>query len=249
MEAMSGVIRCANKFLNLFLSVLIILALLYGGFSLWDTYRIYADAGIDSELLQYKPTGEASDPSLSELIALNGDVRGWIVVDDTGIDYPLVQGATNLEYLNADVYGEYSLSGSIFLDCRNAADFSDFYTLLYGHHMEKGAMFGDLGNFHKTDYFETHTTGTLYAPNKTYHLELYACLAVDAYDARVFDPTAQDADFLKYIRENAAQYREINVSAEDRIIGLSTCADATTNGRTVVYARMTELADSGGDKK
>ena len=247
MEAASKVIQGADKVLNLFISILIILAMLFGGFSLWDTCRIYANAEIDSELLKYKPTGD-SDPSLSELIALNPDVRAWLTVDDTGIDYPVVQGKTNMDYINTDVYGNYALSGSIFLDCRNAKDFSDFYTLLYGHHMDGGMMFGNVERFHDSTYFESHTTGTLYTPDKTYQLEIFACIAIDAYDQMVFDPAGQNEPesrtaMLAYITENALQYREIGLSAEDQIIGLSTCSDVSTNGRTVVYARMTEITD------
>ena len=251
LETAARLTRGADKVLNFFISILIIVALLFGGFAIWDTYRIYDGAGIDSELLKYKPTlsGDPdSNPSLSELIALNPDVRGWLTVDDTGIDYPVVQGNTNADYINTDVYGNYSLSGSIFMDCRNAEDFSDFYTLLYGHHMDGGKMFGNVERFHEASYFDSHLSGALFTPDKTYRLEIFACIAIDAYDKMVFDPAGQNeagtqAEMLAYIKEHALQYREIGLSAEDRIIGLSTCSDVTTNGRTVVYARMTGITD------
>ena len=68
--------------------------------------------------------------------ALNPDVCGWLTIDGTHIDYPLVQGATNMDYINRDVYGEFSLSGAVFLDSRSKADFSDGYSIVYAHHME-----------------------------------------------------------------------------------------------------------------
>ena len=57
-------------------------------------------------------------------MAINKDVAGWITIDDTHIDYPVVQGKDDMEYINKDVYGEFSLSGSIFLSCMNKKDFS-----------------------------------------------------------------------------------------------------------------------------
>ena len=86
----------------------------------------------------------------------------WLTVDGTKIDYPVVQGETNLEYINQDIYGEFALSGSIFLDSRNDRKFIDSYSLLYGHHMDNGAMFGDVMNYKEKEYFESHKTGTLY---------------------------------------------------------------------------------------
>ena len=66
---------------------------------------------------------------------LNKDVVGWITIFDTHISYPVVQGKDNQEYLNKDVFGKFSFSGSIFLDYRNACDFTDSYSIIYGHHM------------------------------------------------------------------------------------------------------------------
>lgn len=85
---------------------------------------------------------------------LNKDVVGWITIFDTHISYPVVQGKDNQEYLNKDVFGKFSFSGSIFLDYRNACDFTDSYSIIYGHHMEYGAMFGDVVEFKNDDYFQ-----------------------------------------------------------------------------------------------
>ena len=71
-----------------------------------------------------------------------------------------------MEYVNKDVQGEFAFSGAIFLDSQNKRDFSDSYNLLYGHHMEGGAMFGDVVEFRDKSYFDSHETGTLYLPGK-----------------------------------------------------------------------------------
>ena len=164
----------------------------------------------------------------------------------------MVQGEDNVKYVNTDVYGNFSLSGSIFLDYRNAADFSDAYCLLYGHHMDGDVMFGELAHFLEADYFTDHPTGTLYLPEVTYTIEIFASLQTDAYDALIFTPgnyAPEEMDkFLKETTANARQYREIGVTGQDHILALSTCSDASTNARTIVLGRLTEAAATqGGD--
>jgi sortase B len=235
--------RGGDHLLNAVIAVLLVVALLYGGFGLWDTWEIYQDAGLDDELLQYKPSGDGPNPTLDELRQITEDVWGWLVVDGTNIDYPVVQGETNFTYLNRDVYGDFSLAGSIFLDYQNAHDFSDHYSLIYGHHMEGNIMFGELTNFVENDYFESHSTGTLYTPDRTYSITWFACVETQAYDEMLYRPTvytdeASQEALLTYIQESATQYRDIGVTASDQILALSTCADATTDGRVVLIGRM-----------
>ena len=254
MERAAMLARAGNRVLSVIVGILILVMLLYGGYSLWDTAMLYQGAFVSSDLLKYKPSsGKTDGPTLAELAALNPDVRGWLTIDDTHIDYPVVQGKTDMDYINKDVYGEFSLSGSIFMDSRNAADFSDSYCLLYGHHMDNGAMFGDVVEFVNKDYFDSHRTGTLYLiDGSVYTIELFACIEIDAFDSVVYQPTAQEqgnvGPLLEYIREKAVQYREIGVTTSNQIIGLSTCAEAETNGRVVVFGRMerAEQVQEGG---
>jgi sortase B len=235
-----------DRILNVLIGLSLVIALLYGGFGLWDTWNIYRKAGVGEAILQYKPTSLSPDepnPSLEELQKINTDICGWLTVDNTKIDYPVVQGETNRDYLNLSVDGSFSLSGSIFLDSRSARDFSDFYSVIYGHHMEGGKMFGDLPEFKNADYFEAHTTGTLALPDGTLFIEWFACVETDAYDTYLFRPneypdTASQEALLEYIRQKATLYRDIDVSTSDRLIALSTCATATTDGRVLLIGRV-----------
>lgn len=243
MNTAAGFAKAGNKILGFLAAVLILLMLLYGGYSLWDTYMLYHGAFTDSDLLKFKPSGDDTDNlSLEELMKINPDVRGWLTIDDTHIDYPVVQGKTDMEYINKDVYGEFSLAGAIFLDCRNQPDFSDSYNLVYGHHMDNGAMFGDVVEFVNQSYFEKHTTGTLYLPGCTYQITLFACVKANASDSLFYNPDMQNSgtmeEFLSYIKEQSVQYRETALTPEDTIIGLSTCAEAETNGRVIVFGRL-----------
>ncbi|MBS6396069.1 MAG: class B sortase [Clostridiales bacterium] len=252
METAARLARAGNRILSAVAALMILLMFLYGGYSLWDTSMVYRGAFISDDLLQFKPVdtgeGQEENPTLEELQALNPDVRGWLTIDDTHIDYPVVQGETDMDYINKDVYGAFALSGSIFLSCLNSPDFSDGYSLVYGHHMDNGGMFGDVVEFADENYFEEHKTGTLYLPHGTYSIRLFACVETDAYDRVVYQPQAQEkgnvSELLTYLEEEAVQYREIGVEADDSVIGLSTCADAETNGRVIVFGRLEKISQT-----
>lgn len=247
MHTAAKLARAGDRLVSLLAAGLILLMLLYGGYSLWDTAMVFNGAFLSSDLLQFKPAAgdPDSNPTLAELQAINPDVLGWLTIDDTHIDYPVVIGETDMEYVNKDVYGDFALSGSIFLDSDNARDLSDAYTLVYGHHMDNGAMFGDVVEFVNTDYFESHPSGTLYLPDATYSIEIFACVQVDAFDSMIYDPLAQNGDvseLLNYVDEIAVQSRYIGVQPTDKVIGLSTCAEAETNGRVVIFGRLDRMS-------
>ena len=89
--------RVGNRILSIMAGILILLMLSYGMYSLWDTYKIYANAFADEELLKFRPTDDGEDnPTLKDLEKLNPDVKAWIQVPKTNIDYPVVQGGVLL---------------------------------------------------------------------------------------------------------------------------------------------------------
>ena len=232
--------RIGNRILSWISLIMILLLLSYGGFSLWHNWVI-DHVAFGTNMLDFKPTDEDSY-TLQELMAINPDVRGWITIDGTHIDYPVVQGKYDYEYLNKDVFGEYVLSGSIFMSTTNTPDFSDPYTLIYGHHMDNGAMFGDVDFFESKTFFEKNRTGTLYTKDRTYRIEIFACVFTDAYDSNMYSQTAQTNEdlpsFEKYIQSVSVQFRPANLQAGDHIIALSTCSDVITNGRHLLIGKL-----------
>ena len=134
--------------------------------------------------------------------------------------------------------GEYLVSGTLFLDCRNAPDLSDFNSIIYGHHMKNGTMFADLPKFDSDNYFETHKTGTMYLPYASHPLEIMAYLVVDQSDSMIYNPYAEKDELLAYIREHARQYRDIKLSADDTLLTISTCNYEYDGARSVVVARI-----------
>lgn len=229
-----GMIKAADCVVNVILYLLGIVLFLYGGYTLWDTHAVYADASPE----QYAAFHPENGDSYTELMRQNPEVIGWLTIDNTNIDYPLTQADNNSKYVNTDAKGNSSLSGSLFLDCRNQKDFSDFNNIIYGHHMERKKMFGELTEFADEEYFQSHPGGTLYSGEKKYKLEFFAFFKTDAYDNQIYSPgDAAEEDrerLLAEIQSRAIQKRAAGVTAEARIVMLSTCAAGETNEREVL---------------
>lgn len=221
-----------------------LLLLLYGIYALWDSAQISRQADA-SNYETYKPTDSLS---FAELQKINPEVCGWLTVEDTRIDYPLVQGTDNSKYVNTDVKGEFSLAGSLFLDYQNHKDFSDRNNIIYGHHMDKNAMFGELEYFQEQEYFDKHCYGKIYYGGRWHEIEFFAFLQVDAYDPVVYDPAVDTEeewqDYLDYIRNNARQFRELPFTAQDRYTVLSTCVPSSANGRHILIGCIRERSET-----
>jgi len=255
------VLRTANAIFNLVVISLLLIGGAYSAFALWDNERVYSSAGdVQADMIKIKPVvlseeEDAGLPDFSELLSINPDVCAWITMDGTNIDLPVVQGETNLTYINTNVYGEFSLPGSIFLDSRNQRDFSETYSLLYGHNMADHQMFGDLHLYKERSFFDENRTGTLIVPDNIYNLEVIACLVVESNDKYLFEPTNWkhynisnlfnfiEKNSLYYDTEKLDQIRGLN-SKDVRILSLSTCSNEYTDARTIVLTHMIPLGQT-----
>ncbi len=242
------ILNAANTLVNLVVALCLCVGGLYAAYALWDNQRIYTAASdVQADMVKIKPTvTEDGGASFEELLAINPDVCAWVSLDNTKVDHPVLQGSTNLTYINRDVYGEFSLAGSIYLDTRNNRDFSDPYSLLYGHHMENSGMFGDLDLYKDQAFFDSNSSGMLILPDKTYQLEIFACLLIQAGEDEIFDPEKWQTDItglLAYARENSLHLREETVQKIEQgrlrnVLALSTCSTEFTDARTIVLAGM-----------
>lgn len=230
-------LRGCDAVINRLIACLIVVLGVYGGLGVWDVWSIYHKSGVSDQIMAYKPSVDTGW-SFERLRAVNPDVVAWLELDDSPIDFPVLQGESNMDYINRDVMGEFSLAGSIFLDWRNNPDFTDPYSIVYGHHMEADAMFGSLPRWCEAEYFNDHRTGKLVTPGNADGIELFACVHTDAYDQTLFNPTittpAEVDAVLTRVRHTAQQYRETQMSDDTRLVVLSTCYNASTNGRIMV---------------
>ena len=225
------IVRVLDNIVDTIYRIIFIVILLLGLYYIYDTYYIFNHASA-SHVRVSKPGSEAAAASRP----LTEDYIAWLTVEDTSIDYPIMQGDTNSEYLNKDPYGDYSLSGSIFLDSRNDSEFKDSYSLVYGHHMESNFMFGALDAFMDKEYYQAHQTGTIETKSGIiYDIEIFACIQTDANNEAIFNPQGSEV-LLQSIP--ATQYYQN--PKNKHIVALSTCLEPGSTRRTVVLATLEE---------
>ena len=218
---------------------------LYSGYRIWLIRGDYkAEAGLHDSIMEYKPEpapDETANQSVIDLQAKYPDVIGWLTVPGTNIDYPFVWYKDNDYYLRRDLNGDYALAGTLFMDCRCEKDFTSQNTIIYGHHMKNGSMFGTLKSFADKAFFEANTQGTIFLPHETITLEFFAYLVVKATDGEIYSAAPGDG-YLDYVRQNARQWREISLTDEDRLVSLSTCAYEFDGARMVLLAKISRAA-------
>lgn len=226
---------CEERIVYLFFWLL----LLIGLYAMIDSFLVYQHAN-DNSLLKFKP-GYIGETETEER-EIQGLMAAWLTIADTRIDYPIMQGEDNREYLNKDPYGDYSLAGSIFLDSRNASDFTDAYSLIYGHHMEGDAMFGGLHAWLEENYYQEHRSAELIVEDIVYELAIFAVLDTDSTQEEIFAVAEQKlSTVLSFIKEEALYYDGEVLEGEGeelRIVAMSTCKAPDSVDRVVVVGRL-----------
>lgn len=237
------VIRAISTWLNRALMVVLCIPLAAGCYALWDSHVVHERANV-TQWQPYKPT-EPEPLSFWELQRINPEVRAWLSVYGTNIDYPVCQPTPKEEekYLTTDAKGEYSLSGALYIDARDAGDFSDFATIVYGHHMENEVMFGSITSFASKEFFDEHRYGNLFVNDEDYGLEFFCYLDADAYDRSIYGRESREKSkwksYLDVLRKRSQHWRDgVELTADDHIVLLSTCSAGYTNARVILVGRI-----------
>ena len=182
----------------------------------------------------------------TDLLKINEDIIGWIYMEDTVVNYPVLQGENNFYYLDKTYYKKYLASGSIYLDSDNDRDFSDAHSIIYGHNMKNHTMFGDLSDLRDADYLKEHPYVDIILVDGTW-LRYEIC---SLYRAHVDDGTyraplnkaSNFQPFLELISEKnmfaGSEKLELpQAQPDDRVLTLSTCTeDSADLERFVVHA-------------
>ena len=212
--------------------------IIFSGYSIYEQLytqnRAFSSGGLTAE--------ETKSVEVQENLATqNKDYRGWLTIDGTKIAYPVMQDGDELYYAYHDMYGNSSLTGSIYMSAYNKADLSDDYIVIYGHHMDSRGMFGDLDKFLDKDFFDNNTGGSFTCLSGSYKLELWAVVLTDAYEDSVYDVGSLGFnDVVEFVNRYSRYIRPSALTNAKKIIALSTCRDTTTNGRLVVYFTLKE---------
>jgi len=259
----------SGKVFRAFMIILLIGVLCYGLYQLWTFgNEDKREARVREQMSEFKPVrAQAADlsananndesgenkheasvpvnPSLAAARLLNADIVGWVTVDGTRIDYPFVQADDNDYYLRRNIHGSSSQAGTPFLDYRCAPDLSDHSAIIYGHNMKSGTMFADITRYANADFFNSNQTGTLFLPDATYHIEIFAYMVVSSDDSLVYHTGYSDPFYrqrrLEYLQENAGRWRGGVADASDILLVLSTCAYDYREARHVIIARLEKI--------
>ena len=157
----------------------------------------------------------------------NPEVVGWILIPDTDISYPIVQGSDNSYYLNHTFEKKENYAGAIFMDAGADASFQDRNTIIYGHNVKHGTMFAELEKFKEQAFFEQHPYLYIFTEQQNYRCEIFSMYSTSATSASYRLQYADDADFKSYVdmvRELSDFNRKVSVKGQDRIVSLSTCS-------------------------
>ena len=174
------------------------------------------------------------------LLSMNPDTVGWIrFAEPKEISYPVVRGTDNEKYLNKTFEGKKNAAGALFEDYRNATDFSDRNTFIYGHNMKNGSMFGQLRKYRDSAYCEENPYFYIYTPDgKVSTYQIFAVGIVEdttrSY-TRFFSDDEEFLEYIDYIRGISRYKSDVEIVAESKVVSLSTCTNRSETERMVVH--------------
>lgn len=210
---------------------------------------------VDNEVYAAEPIQEIGPQILPEYQALyekNSDLAGWLTVEGTGIDYPVLQAVAQSSdfYLNHDFDGKEDINGSLFLDFRNNLQEPNDNMIIYGHNMKSGMMFGELKQYLEPSFWREHKKVTFNTIYEKAEYEIVAvCLSKVAEDGagnfKYYDFIEAGSkkafrQFVKNIKELNIMDEKLELSYGDKLLTLSTCNSYTEDGRLFLVAKKCE---------
>ena len=183
------------------------------------------------EIGDVKPSSEIDKiPQIdfSKLKEVNNAIVGWIIIDGTQVNYPIVKGKDNSYYLNHSYDKSYNEAGWVFLDYRCNENFSDLNTFIYGHYTSNGSMFGELKKYMEESFYKEHPFFYILTPNGNYKVDVISAYTDDAlsssYNAK-FNDLNDYQRYIEKIRLKSRYSTDISVNYNfDKIISLYSCS-------------------------
>ena len=180
--------------------------------------------------------------NFDELNAINPDIMGWIRIGALDLSYPVAQGEDNDYYLHRTFEGVDNFAGCIFLNCDNTRYLTDQNSIIYGHNMKNGSMFGTLKEFQNQETYDKNPYFWIFTPDFIYQYRIFSSSEVykigDPYRTRF-----TTEDFQNFIDQSLADSNiqcNVEVTTDDRIVTLSTCtADDST--RRIVQGKLEQI--------
>lgn len=223
-----GVIDIKEKIVQIAIIVFMII-LVISSYLLIKDFLEYRESNNSSiELVQDVITEEKNNEDKQKikidwekLEDINQDIIGWIRVENTNINYPILQDTDSLKYLKHSYDGKYNNNGSIFT--LNDNPFQDNTTIIYGHNMKSGIMFSELAKYLDKDFFYEHSSFEIYTKKQNYKATIFSCYSIGV---NIEENNIKLLDFREEIEyyKNKSKYSVKNIGEIKKIVKLSTCS-------------------------
>ena len=179
----------------------------------------------------------------SQLLSVNSDIVGWLRIRALDISYPVVQGKDNDYYLHRTFEKTDNFAGCLFVNSYNMGDFTDQNTIIYGHNMKNGSMFGKLKNFNDPEVFKKSRYFWIFTPDFIYQYRIFSASVVDK-TGLTYQISFTDDEFDQFISRaysnSVVDNQDVTVTKEDRIVTLSTCTGDDST-RFVVMGKLAQI--------
>ncbi|MBQ6284853.1 MAG: class B sortase [Bacilli bacterium] len=181
---------------------------------------------------------------LEALKEINNDVKGWIQVKGTNINYPFVQYKDNDYYLTHSFEKNKSKAGWIFMDYRNNTDFEDKNTIIFGHNRFDKSMFGSLKNLLNSSWLKNKDNHIIKISTEKYNMNfqifsVYKIKTTSDYLINNFNSENDFTKFIKMITKRSSYNFKVNVNNNDKLLTLSTCSGS--KNKLVVHAKLIKV--------
>lgn len=179
----------------------------------------------------------------SELQQVNEDIAGWLRIRALDISYPVVQGEDNDYYLHRTFEKEDNFAGCLFVNCDNDRDFTDQNTIIYGHNMKNGSMFGKLKQFREEETYNKSKYFWMFTPDLIFQYRIFSAMVVNK-TGLAYQTFYSDEDFNEWINKafegSEVENSGIQVTSDDHVVTLSTCTGDDFT-RFVVMGKLVQI--------
>ena len=235
-----------------FIILVFVVTLIISSYYLVKDFLEYKSSNDDNkelvkDVIDYTDNKEEKEDKIminwDRLYEINKDIIGWIKIENTNINYPILKDDENLKYLKHSYNEKHNNNGSIFT--LNADPFNDENTVIYGHNMKNGTMFSELSKYMNKNFFDEHSTILIYTKNQNYKATVFSCYSIGVNQEEKNIKELGFEDEIEYYKK-ANKYKVNNMENIKKIIKLSTCSylnnhTTPTNQRYYIIAMLEKV--------
>lgn len=235
--------RLVEKVLDFVVGAVFLWLIFVGVYAFIDERVVVASSQLGQDIREIAEAMKTEEGNpLDGLKEINDEIIGWVTIDGTRIDQPIMQARDNKKYLTRDYTGGFGNGGGAFVDYRNNG-LEDEFSVVYGHRMKDGIMFSDITLFSDKEYFEAHQTGTVYTEHGKYSTEVVGFAVLDVATTEIYDIERFRGDSFAAYRAISFVYEsEVEVGPGDKLVLLSTCDRDARAKRDILLLKLSRYS-------